>query len=123
LDALAIGASSYLLGIDGATAPLIEPEEVRLVWQRASGLDSVELQFRVTVACDGVVGGFHLEWSRSLRGAKARTTGDQARRIATVAQAAQERVRAGTHQLLPVICYYGTGRLRQGAGEVRKRQG
>jgi AAA15 family ATPase/GTPase len=45
LDALAIGAGSYLLGIDGATAPSIEPEEVRRVWHRASALDSVEQQF------------------------------------------------------------------------------
>lgn len=109
LDALAVGAGSFLLGIDGARSRPIEADEVRRESHAASGATSIETQFPAIVACDGVVGGEQVSWSRTLAGVGKRTARDRA--IANIAEQLLKVLRAGKPSVLPLICYYGTGRL------------
>lgn len=112
LDALAVAMGSWLLGFRGFGARHILPGEVRLAARTYDGEIRFEEQYPVTVSASGEVLGGSLTWSRSLNRAKGRTTYGDAADIKFLASDADRLVRQGNTELgLPLLSYYGTGRL------------
>lgn len=112
LDALAVAAGSWFLGIRGyQKSPGIHDEEVRVAAHAHLDSYTFEKQFPSRIECSGVVMGQQLNWARELQRAGGRTTTVGAKPISEVAAKAERRVRAGEAITLPLICAYGTERL------------
>jgi predicted ATP-binding protein involved in virulence len=111
LDALSIAAGSWFLGIPGTDSRHIRPEEVRLQAFEAEASISWESQYPCVVEAHGIVLERSLVWRRALNGPGGRTTYGAASNIKTLAYNASRLVREGSPLLLPLLSYYGTGRL------------
>lgn len=113
LDALSIAAGSWFLGLRGYDSRHIRPEDVRLRVVEAKSVVNWERQYPCVVETHGLVAEQHLVWKRTLQGDGGRTTYGEARTLKNLAQRLQREVREGTPVTLPLISYYGTGRLWQ----------
>jgi len=121
LDALAIAAGSWFLGLrEESSARHIRQHEVRIKELPQSEernqvdgslrIDLVE-QFPCSVSAEGLVQGKVIQWQRSLESKRSRTTTKQATQLMELSQDADVSVRDGRTLTLPLISYYGTGRL------------
>ena len=110
LDGLAVAIGSWLLGILGEDSRHIRPSDVMLAspqkgeWVR---------RFPCEVEARGEVQGQRLHWQRALKSPDGRTTTQAASAIKQLAALADAAVRQGQSVELPLISYYGTGRLWQ----------
>ena len=72
----------------------------------------VQPQFPVEITAVGDIDGREISWTRSLNSAKGRGGLASAKELTAIAQSYQNRMRNGDRELrLPIISYYGTGRL------------
>lgn len=114
LDAASIALGAYFLGfkVDNVRANSIQKEDVR---QQSHDLESkidVQPQFPCTVFAQGIIDGENLTWKRSLEKSGGKTTYASAREMSLHSSDVQRRVQEGDSELiLPLISYYGTGRL------------
>ncbi|MDP4096228.1 AAA family ATPase [Paenibacillus sp. P96] len=111
LDGLAIALGSFLSGLNGVQSRHIRRDEVHRKTFIQGGLADIQLQFPVKITCKGTIGDQKLEWSRSLRGKQGSTTSKEAKAIMEYASELQGNVSAGRPVILPLVSYYGTGRL------------
>jgi predicted ATP-binding protein involved in virulence len=117
LDALSVAAGAWLLGIPEAPARSIRPDEVRRASYVVGGVGTLEPQTPTLVSCTGVIDGQEVGWGRGLASVDGRTNRRGAVDISRLASEACREVQAGRPVALPLISYYGTGRLW-----VQKRQ-
>ena len=108
LDALSIACGSWFLGIDGLITRHIRPQEVLLAHFEGKGF---EPQFPCLVEARGRVGDEKVTWRRSLNTIGGRTTYGEARQIKDLAANIHEKIRGGGDNILPLLSFYGTGRL------------
>ncbi|BBK42439.1 hypothetical protein STVA_24590 [Allostella vacuolata] len=120
LDALSVALGGWFLGLPGFDSRPIAQAEVYLAGNLPEPGRSVagqrpdiswEAQYPCEVEADGRVLDMPLSWSRALNGASGRTTHGGARAIRELAAGADALVRAGKPIVLPLLSYYGTGRL------------
>lgn len=113
LDALAIGIGSFFLGLDEPPARQINKADARLVVHEHEGVPDLQPQFPTEIRCRGTVGEAQetISWSRELNGVKGKTTRQNAQDLQRHAERLQQEVRHGKPTPLPVLGYYGTGRL------------
>jgi len=117
LDALSVALGAWFLGLRGYDSRHIWLDEVRLegVASNGNGRGRAEVtwerQFPCTVQATGEVLSKQVAWQRALESEKGRTTRGNAREIKTLATQADHAVRSGSGVVLPLISYYGTGRL------------
>lgn len=111
LEALAIAAGSWLLGLKGPTSQPIRLNDVRLVGHNSGDETTFEAQYPVKICAEGRVNEQKLAWARSLNGPGGRTTHTDTAEIKHLAAQADIQVRNGTSIVLPVVAYYGTARL------------
>ncbi len=123
LDALAVAVGSFYLKLPWQ-ARVFRQDEVRVAWHTLGETPTLEQQYPVVVACEGEVGKRKATWERRLNGAKSRTTRKTAAQIQDIAEEMFDQVKNGEPVTLPVVSYYGTGRLwvqkrRTGVGKQR----
>jgi predicted ATP-binding protein involved in virulence len=116
LDALAVAAGSWFLGIGGYDTRHIQPEDIRKLAVQAGETHTFEGQYPVVVEAEGAINGpfshaESLKWSRNIEKAGGRTRYTQAGKIKKIAAEVEARVQRGERILLPLIAYYGAGRL------------
>jgi len=112
LDAVAISLGSFLAGIDGVHSNSISKDDVRFVPYEFGSVIDREPQFPVRIRCEANVGYEILAWDRALNSENGRTTIVGAKPIVDYAGELQQRVRKGDkNTVLPLLSYYGTGRL------------
>jgi predicted ATP-binding protein involved in virulence len=122
LDALAIAAGSFFLGIDGIGSRTIDDKEVR-----TKIIDGQpKPQTPVTIEANGVIDSKKIHWKREI--IKQKTTHKDAKEISNIAAQKLKDSRNHSGILFPIIAYYGTGRLwaehekvsfqRQGEGAI-----
>jgi predicted ATP-binding protein involved in virulence len=121
LDALAVAAGSWFLGIRGYDSRHIQVDDVRLVLQEFGDTIRLEKQFPVIVEATGAVSGEIITWRRSLETDGGRTTRQKAASINELADKAGDAVMKGEPVTLPLISYYGTGRLWLEPRDMRAR--
>jgi predicted ATP-binding protein involved in virulence len=110
LEGIAVALGGIFQGFDLPTAGRnIHKHEVRLVtYEKAK---TVEPKYPVVVTCKGRVNDKVITWTRKLNTENGRTTRNEAREIIKWASELRKNVRNGSIDLLPVLAYYGTGRL------------
>ncbi|MEO5365034.1 MAG: AAA family ATPase [Magnetococcus sp. WYHC-3] len=122
LDALSVAVGSWFLGVRGTDTRHIRPNEVLLRDCKHAEIDedgqrhfSVQWEraFPCEVTAYGSVQEQTISWSRSLNSSGGRTTYGNAASIKQLAAKADQAIRKGQETLLPLISYYGTGRLWQ----------
>ncbi|MBF0625513.1 MAG: AAA family ATPase [Magnetococcales bacterium] len=122
LDALAVAVGSWFLGVRGTDSRHIRADEVFLEHFEHETVDTEgrkhpgtrwETVYPCEVSASGEVSGERIRWTRSLKGKEGRTTYVSASNIKELASQADAAVRRGENILLPLISYYGTGRLWQ----------
>jgi predicted ATP-binding protein involved in virulence len=112
LDGMAIGLGSLFLGFpEPATTLSISKDQARLRFFEQGGVLTAEPQFPVVVASTGQVDGKAVEWCRDLSSDEGRTTRQFAGDIQQIAADMHQRVSGGDASILPIISFYGTGRL------------
>lgn len=112
LDAISISIGTFFSGLDGVPGTGINKEDVTCKSFDMGTVIDLQHQYPSVITAKGEVGGEVMEWSRSLNGASGRTTTIDAKSIISAAEGYQARIREGdTSLILPIISYYGTGRL------------
>ncbi len=111
LDALAVAAGSWFLGVRGEDSRHIQDGDVRITINDFGDTQRIEKQWPVTVTAKGVVQGQPMVWERER--ADGKTKWIAAKSIKRVAEEAVFAMANGEPVTLPLISYYGTGRLWQ----------
>jgi predicted ATP-binding protein involved in virulence len=111
LDALAVAVGSWFLGVSGVDTRHIYPYEVRLQAFPSEAGTHWEGQYPCCIEASGSISHERYLWRRSLNGPGGRTTRIGAAGIKKLAEQATRAVREGQSINLPLISYYGTGRL------------
>jgi predicted ATP-binding protein involved in virulence len=111
LDALAVAVGSWFLGVAGVDTRHIYPHEVRLQAFPSEAGTHWEGQYPCCIEASGSISHERYLWRRSLNGPGGRTTRIGAAGIKKLAEQATRAVREGQSINLPLISYYGTGRL------------
>ena len=112
LDAAAISAGTLLYSFKNISNPGIKKNDAHnKFFEMGSSID-VQPQYPVSITSSGIINGNELTWERSLLTETGRTTIMNAKEITSESERFQKRLMQGDKDLiLPVIAYYGTGRL------------
>lgn len=128
LEALSVAAGAWLLGIRGYDSRNIGEDDVRMVpIQSGQEVTFEEAELTAVKAQEGKPDTRHLLngkrydpiWTRSRRGKAGRTTRVYAKYMTAHSEMTAAQVRKGQDVLLPLISYYGTGRLWNFPRELR----
>ena len=113
LDAIAVSASTFLLGIDGGVSRSILKDDARYEFHDLNGTIDPQHQFPVRIESVGnCLEQQNVKWIRSLNSESGKTTIKDAGELTGLAKKAQNQIMTGDKSLvLPLISYYGTGRL------------
>jgi predicted ATP-binding protein involved in virulence len=121
LDALSVAAGSWFLGIGGYHTRHIQEGEIRRSPVQSGETITLEAQYPVVVEAEGVleflpIHGQNLvcetiHWSRDIEKAGGKTRFKKAVTIKKLASEVESRVQRGERIPLPLIAYYGAGRL------------
>lgn len=113
LDAVAVAISTFLLGIDGGVSRNISRDDARYEFHDLDGTVDPQHQFPVNIESTGdCLDNHDVKWVRSLNSESGNTTVKEARELTNISKDTQKRIMTGDKSLiLPLISYYGTGRL------------
>lgn len=112
LEGIAIALSTMYLPFDGVKTRGIDKTQAHLKAYTIGSTSDVQAQYPVSVSASAIIDGQEIYWERSLNTAKGAITTKEAKELRTVADRYQERLRNGdTTLILPILAYYGTGRL------------
>ena len=111
LEGLAVAAGAWFLGFDLVASRNFRDEDVRVAHRELEGQPSLEPQYPCRFDAVGLVDEASASWAREVRRPGGNTTYGEAAAIRTIARSAQQAVAAGAPVDLPVIAYYGAGRL------------
>ena len=113
LDAVAVAVSTFLLGIDGGVSRNISRDDARYEFHDLDGTVDPQHQFPVNIESTGdCLDNHDVKWVRSLNSESGNTTVKEARELTNISKSVQNRIMTGDKSLnLPLISYYGTGRL------------
>ena len=113
LDAVAVAVSTFLLGIDGGVGRSILKDDARYEFHDLDGTVDPQHQFPVSIESIGdCLDNHDVKWVRSLNSESGNTTVKEARELTNISKDVQKRIMTGDKSLiLPLISYYGTGRL------------
>lgn len=112
LDAISIGLGSYLSGFDNIPTNSIHTDDAHYkMYEMGSNIER-QGQYPVDIFLKANIMGDDFTWKRSLNGEGRKTTIVEAKEIKAYAEELQQQVRNGDKNcILPIIAYYGTGRL------------
>ena len=113
LDAVAVAISTFLLGIDVGVSRSISKDDARYEFHDLDGTVDPQHQFPVNIESIGdILDNYNVKWVRSLNSESGNTTVKEARELTNISKNTQKRIMTGDKSLiLPLISYYGTGRL------------
>lgn len=111
LDAVSIAVGTILTGFDGVAGYGISKDDALNKSYDMGSVVDLQPQYPVSIMARGIVGDREVLWKRELHSAQGRTTIADAKSMTEVSVDFQQRIRNGEHVILPLISYYGTGRL------------
>lgn len=117
LDALSVAFGSFLLGIPVASPRHIHRNEAREFERNFEDAQDFVRAFPVRVEAQGTVEDplsgrvVNVSWARELGGFRGRNTIKEARELSSIAENAYKAVVSNKDATLPLLSYYGTGRL------------
>ncbi|ELV8813207.1 AAA family ATPase [Vibrio vulnificus] len=109
LGAMSIALGTWFRGMPNVDGRTIQNEELRLVRKKKGDLVVFDLAGECSVKAEGCINGESIEWKRTrfVGG----TTHKDAKDMISEANKVNLKVAKGDDTILPVIAYYGTGRL------------
>ena len=119
LEALAVAASGWFQGVRGDDVRHLRKEDTRVELHRHGQEVREEMQYPVRVEATGTAAGETVHWAREFKGLGRRTNTKETRALSEIAHRRGLKVMDGYDLELPLISYYGTGRLWQ---EPRTRE-
>ena len=112
LDAISIAIGTFLAGLDGVYSIGINKEDARYKFYDMGSVIDVQPQFPVIISAQGSVNEKSVTWKRELSSSTGRTRMVDAKEMLSQSKEYQKRISAGDKDLiLPILSYYGTGRL------------
>ena len=112
LEGAAVSLGTMFVGLDGRGSISINKKDARLKAYQMGESQDIQPQYPVEIMAAGGIDGSTITWKRSLNGENGSTTIKDARAMTDIAKNYQKRLRDGdTSLVLPMIAYYGTGRL------------
>lgn len=112
LEAVAVALGTVFTGLDGLSGLSISKRDAHLKAFQMGGSEDIQTQYPVIIKAEGSLGKEKIEWTRSLNREGGSTTVKDAKQLLDIVKDYQKRLRAGDRDLvLPIIAYYGTGRL------------
>lgn len=121
LEAAAIAAGTLLYSLDGVANYGIKKSDAHYKYFDMGSVVDVQPQFPVEIAAGGILDNVDIMWKRSLNSESGKTTAVEAKEMTQVSTEYQNRLRNGdTSLIMPVIAYYGTGRLWDQHREKKK---
>lgn len=108
LDALAVAAGSWLLGVPGFSPRPLGEQDVRQVVLEFEDTARIEKLLPTALEAEGKISGQSMAWTRTLMHEADESGAENIKRLA-------ENAVTGLHEgkNLPLLAYYGTGRLWQ----------
>lgn len=126
LEGAAVALGALFVKLDGIPKIGIKESDAHLKSYELGSSDDVQAIYPVKISAKGSVDKKDVSWSRSKAASTGITTYGDAKEITMYADTIQQRLRGGDQSLiLPIIAYYGTGRLwdnhRERKGDVFKK--
>lgn len=117
LDALSVAFGSFLLGIPVTSSRHIRKDEALETEREVEGAQDFVSAFPVRIEAEGRI--THpltgqeqtVIWARELSSSQGRTTTKEARVLSVIAEDAYKAITAGENPTMPLLSYYGAGRL------------
>lgn len=113
LEALAVAASGWFQGVRGDDVRHLEKTDVRIQVYKHGEEVREERQYPIRVEAIGMAADEKVRWAREFKGEGKRTNTKETRALADIAKKRGVKVMDGHDLELPLISYYGTGRLWQ----------
>jgi predicted ATP-binding protein involved in virulence len=110
LDAMAAAFGTFVGSFYTGKRSGIDNEDVRLARTKPE-LNEMEPQYPSALIATGEIDGQSIQWARWLNTPKSGTTVKEARPLTVIGERMQKQVTEKQTVLLPLIAYYGTGRL------------
>lgn len=121
LEALAISAGTLFYAMPGPAKCGIRKTDIHERYFDIGSVIDVQPQYPTVVAAWGEVEGDSIRWIRSLDHENGRTTIADAKDMTRLSEYYQQRLMEGDESLvLPIVAYYGTGRLWDHRREKKK---
>lgn len=111
LDAVSIAIGTFLTGFDDIGGYGISKDDALNKCYNMGSVVELQPQFPVSIEASGLLYGQQITWKRELHSAEGRTTIVDAKEMTSISAKLQRKIRDGEKPLLPLISYYGTGRL------------
>ena len=112
LEAASIAAGTLTSAMDGLTNYSIKKDDAHYKYYDLGSTVDVQPQFPVEITASGEIDNKNISWTRNLNSLKGRGSLAAAKDLTSIAAQYQARMRNGDSTLnLPIISYYGTGRL------------
>ncbi|MBR1711757.1 MAG: AAA family ATPase [Clostridia bacterium] len=112
LEGAAVAISSMFVKMDGLTARGLDKTQAHIRSFSIGGTKYIQPQYPVTITATANINNRTLQWARSLNKPDGKTTIVDAKEITELGTQLQADLRKGkTNLTLPIIAYYGTGRL------------
>ena len=111
LDGISVAIGAFLIPFSVGSGLTIAKDDVLNKSYDFGSVVELQPQYPVAVCASGVIDGKEIYWKRSLNSIEGRTTVGDAKAIITVAKDLHKQIQKGEKPLLPVLSYYGTGRL------------
>lgn len=112
LDAISIALGGYISTFDGMGTYGIDKNDSHYKMYEIGSSIEREHQFPVGIYAECEIDKKQISWIRGLNGEKGRTTNTGAKEIIKYASEIQTEIKMGNKDvILPIIAYYGTGRL------------
>jgi predicted ATP-binding protein involved in virulence len=110
MDAIAIAFGTFVGCFLAGTGIGASHRDVRVRLTNPE-LREMEPQYPLNITAVGTVNGLHIEWSRNVNSSKSGTTIKDAKPLTSIGEGLQKAVTDNVPVVLPVLAYYGTGRL------------
>ena len=113
LDALAIFIGTYLLEVreEDIKKVNIKTSDVNQILTNINGIINSEPQYPVIIKGVGIINDSTIEWSRELNGPDRHTTTKNSQTLRDIVKRELSDIAYKKDVTLPVLGYYGTGRL------------
>lgn len=112
LEAAAIAVGTMFTAFNSVSSMKIDKDDAHIKSFVIGSQDDVQIQYPVSVSASGIINQSEVKWQRSLNGPRGSTTVKDARELIDIAETYQKKLQSGDSSLiLPIIAYYGTGRL------------
>ena len=112
LEAVALAVSTLFYKLDGVSKPGFKKTDARRKYFPLGIDEDVQYQYPVHVGATASINGQDIAWTRSLNSSTGSITIVDAKEMTSMSEAYQQRLQKGDKELiLPILSYYGTGRL------------